>query len=58
MKTPESAQSPEARDTVAAESLRRRDPLEALDDLMSVVEVLCPTWPTRPTFADAGPFIL
>jgi hypothetical protein len=24
-----------------------RDPLEALDDLMTVVEALCPTWPQR-----------
>lgn len=31
-----------------------RDPLETLDDLMVVVEGLCPTWPQRDTFANAG----
>jgi hypothetical protein len=25
-----------------------RDPYEELDDLMVVVEALCPTWPLRP----------
>lgn len=36
----------------------RRDPFEALDDLMAVVEALCPVWPERPTFAESGPFLL
>ena len=27
-----------------------RDPFEALDDLMVVVEALCPTWPLRESF--------
>ena len=27
-----------------------RDPFEALDDLMVVVEALCPTWPHRESF--------
>ncbi len=27
-----------------------RDPFEILDDLMLVVEALCPVWPERPTF--------
>lgn len=27
-----------------------RDPYEALDDLMVVVEALCPAWPARATF--------
>ena len=27
-----------------------RDPFEALDDLMVVVEALCPTWPRRESF--------
>jgi len=26
-----------------------RDPFEALDDLMTVVEALCPKWPPRET---------
>jgi len=30
------------------------DPFEVLDDLMVVVEGLCPTWPTRPPFRDGG----
>lgn len=35
-----------------------RDPFEALDDLMQVVEALCPTWPQRPLFSDTGIFKL
>jgi hypothetical protein len=27
-----------------------RDPFAALDDLMTVVEALCPTWPPRGAF--------
>lgn len=27
-----------------------RDPFEVLDDLMVVIEALCPTWPHRETF--------
>lgn len=27
-----------------------RDPFESLDDLMVVVEALCPTWPAREHF--------
>ena len=34
-----------------------RNPYEALDDLMVVVEALCPTWPQRPT-TGAGLFKL
>jgi hypothetical protein len=30
-----------------------RDPFEVLDDLMVVVEGLCPTWPPRETFEHA-----
>jgi len=26
------------------------DPYQALDELMAVLEELCPVWPTRPTF--------
>ena len=28
------------------------DPFQALDDLMAVVEELCPVWPPRPTFTN------
>jgi hypothetical protein len=39
-------------------SRSEREPYEALDDLMSVVEALCPIWPVRGTFRDAGKFLL
>jgi hypothetical protein len=35
-----------------------RDPFEALDDLMQVVESLCPTYPERETFPARGIFKL
>lgn len=35
-----------------------RDPFEALDDLMQVVEALCPTWPSRELFPDTAVFKL
>ncbi len=35
-----------------------REPYEALDDLMCVVEALCPIWPVRGTFRDTGKFLL
>lgn len=28
----------------------RRDPFAAMDDLMAVMEALCPSWPPRPGF--------
>jgi hypothetical protein len=28
------------------------DPFQALDELMAVVEELCPVWPSRPTFTN------
>ena len=34
------------------------DPFQALDDLMVVVEELCPVWPARPTFADESNYLL
>lgn len=30
-----------------------RDPFETLDDLMVVIEALCPVWPQRDTFENA-----
>ena len=33
-------------------AMSSRDPYVALDDLMAVVEVLCPVWPARPTFGE------
>lgn len=38
---------------MAAPVNSEREPFEVLDNLMTVVEVLCPTWPPRETFATA-----
>ena len=35
-----------------------RDPYEVLDDLMVVVEALCPRWPARETFKAEGIWLL
>jgi hypothetical protein len=35
-----------------------RGPFEVLDDLMLVIEALCPTYPERDTFADSATFKL
>jgi hypothetical protein len=35
-----------------------RDPFVALDDLMCVIEGLCPQWPERPTFEGSSTFLL
>ena len=35
-----------------------REPYEALDDLMSVVEAFSPRWPPRGTFRSTGRFLL
>lgn len=35
-----------------------RDPFEVLDDLMHVIEALCPTYPPRDTFTDSAVFKL
>ena len=35
-----------------------QDPMRALDDLMVVVEALCPVWPERPLFKDRGRMLL
>ena len=35
-----------------------RDPFVALDELMVVVEALCPVWPDRPTFEGSTRFLL
>jgi hypothetical protein len=34
------------------------DPYRTLDDLMAVIEALCPTWPQRGTFVSAGKMLL
>lgn len=35
---------------IVAATSTPRDPYAALDDLMVVVEALCPQWPARPLF--------
>jgi hypothetical protein len=35
-----------------------RDPFEQLNDLMKVIEELCPKWPDRETFKDSDVFLL
>lgn len=35
-----------------------RNPFEALDDLMQVVEALCPEWPEREPFPETAQFKL
>ncbi len=35
-----------------------QDPYRTLDDLMAVVEALCPRWPMRETFAGADEMLL
>lgn len=37
---------------------RERDPYEVLDDLMVVVEALCPRWPPREPFKAEGIWLL
>lgn len=44
--------------TAPAPPTDSRDPFEALDDLLSVIDQLCPVWPPRDTFAMSGPFVL
>lgn len=38
---------------IAAPASSERDPFEVLDDLMVVIEALCPAWPHRETFENA-----
>jgi hypothetical protein len=35
-----------------------RDPFEELDDLMVVIEALCPVWPSREIFSSADRFLI
>ena len=34
------------------------DPFRTLDDLMAVVEALCPVWPQRDAFVNGGRMLL
>ena len=64
MKRPESGTNPVPNQPLAAEGGVRapvttaRDPYETLDDLMVVVEMLCPQWPARGTFKIEGLWLL
>jgi hypothetical protein len=35
-----------------------KDPFAQLEDLMIVIEALCPKWPARPIFTDTGHWLL
>ncbi|MGH8210899.1 MAG: hypothetical protein ACREU6_15165 [Steroidobacteraceae bacterium] len=43
---------------IQAPATSEEDPFRALDDLMSVVEALCPTWPQREPFVSVGEMLL
>ncbi len=50
--------APLARDAGVVVAPQLRDPYAALDDLMMVVEALCPTWPDRRIPTDWGVYRL
>ena len=39
-------------------AVHSRDPFEALDDLMTVIEALCPVWPNRAIFSSTDRFLI
>lgn len=41
-----------------APAVTSRDPFEALDDLMTIIEALCPVWPNRETFSSTDRFLI
>ena len=43
---------------IVAAVTSEREPYEALDDLMSVIEALCPRWPRREISSGKGKFLL
>lgn len=45
-------------DVVTLPASRVQDPYAALDELMVVIEALCPTWPERALFPEKGDFRL
>jgi hypothetical protein len=54
-----SSQQPLAADGgIKTSPVSTRDPYEVLDDLMVVVEALCPRWPARETFKADGVWLL
>jgi hypothetical protein len=64
MKSADSGRVRDSEQPLAAEGgissapVSTRDPYEALDDLMVVVEALCPRWPSRDTFKADGLWLL
>ena len=59
MSSPDAALQPLSADGgIISASMDTRDPFEVLDDLMQVVEALCPTWPQRELFPVAAVFKL
>ncbi len=44
--------------TPSAPGPSAHDPYEALDDLMCVIEELCPRWPAQPTGIDGAKLLL
>ena len=57
---PTDAQQPFAADggITHVPEVTSRDPLEALDDLMTVIEALCPVWPNREIFSSTDRFLI
>ncbi|MBK7657606.1 MAG: hypothetical protein IPJ28_00035 [Betaproteobacteria bacterium] len=43
---------------IQSPAIAEQDPYRALDELMVVVEALCPEWPPRPLFKDGGRMLL
>ncbi len=60
MSVPTDSQQPFAADggITHVPAATNRDPLEALDDLMTVIEALCPVWPKREIFSSTDQFLI
>jgi hypothetical protein len=43
---------------ISVPATSEKDPYRALDDLMSVVEALCPIWPQREPFVSTAEMLL
>lgn len=44
--------------TMTTNPVRPDDPFQALDDLMVVIEALCPEWPERPPLTETAGMLL
>jgi hypothetical protein len=57
--SPRSPEQPFADDAgIEVPAAPNEDPYRALDELMAVIEVLCPVWPEREPFVDSGKMLL